>query len=86
MFSLLTLTNKTPVCKQNLCKHSLDETTLTHFITMNNALFRSNFKVLLCLFSLQKILKFSVYNSQVILLYLSSSISNKLLDIHACLK
>ena len=28
MFPLQTLTNKTPVCKSNLCQHSLDETTL----------------------------------------------------------
>ena len=28
IFPLPTLTNKTPVCKSNLCQHSLDETTL----------------------------------------------------------
>ena len=33
-----------------------------------------------------EILKFSVYNSQVLLMYLSSRISNKLLNIHVCLR
>ena len=54
MFPLQTFTNKTPVCKYNLCKHSLDETTLD---TLNyyNILFGGNFKALLYLFRLQKL-------------------------------
>ena len=55
MFPSQTLTNKSPVYKQNLSKHSLDETTLdTLDYTMNNVLFGSDFKVLFYLFSLQK--------------------------------
>ena len=64
MFPLQTLTNKTPVCKSNLCQHSLNETTLDTLDYNNKVLFGSNFKVLLYLFSLQ--------NSQILSLQLWS--------------
>ena len=53
MFPLQTLTNKTPVCKYNLHKYSLDDTTLGT-LDYNNVLFESDFQVLSYLFSLQK--------------------------------
>ena len=78
MFPLQTLTNKTPVCKYNLHKYSLDDTTLGT-LDYNNVLFESDFQVLSYLFSLQ--------NSQILSLQLSnasydlsSRISNKLLN------
>ena len=53
MSPLQTLTNKTPACKYNLGKHSLDGITLD-ILDYNIVLFWSDFKVSLNLFSLQK--------------------------------
>ena len=69
---LVSLTKITPVCKQNLCKHSLDETTLDTVDYNEECIVRKRLQSSFILIQFIKILKFSVYTSQVLLAHLIS--------------
>ena len=84
MSPLQIFTNKAPVYKWNLRKHSLDKITLDT-LDYNGILFGCDVSSFIFI-QLTKFLKFSFYSSQMLLSYLRSRIWNKLLNIYINLR